>query len=81
MKATTKLSIASPVIPFAVNAQGFKNSIMQCSREVFDVIEGVYRYTYITKSEAKHSDSKKEYIEECKTTYTRRDARPCESIS
>jgi len=72
MKATTTLLLASLLIPLSVNAQGFKNSIKQCSREVYDLIEGEHRYTCVTKSEVKHSDSKKDYIEECKTTYARR---------
>ena len=72
MKATTTLLLASLIIPIAVNAQGFKNSIKQCSREVYDLMDEEYRYTCITKSEVKHSDAEKDYIEECKTTYARR---------
>ena len=72
MKATTTLLLASLIIPIAVNAQGFKNSIKQCSREVYDLMDGEFRYICITKSEVKHSVSKKDYVEECKTTYARR---------
>ncbi len=71
MKATSTLLLASLFIPLSVNAQGYKNSIKQCSREVFDVMGGEYQYTCVTKSEVKHLDSKKDYIEECKTTYAR----------
>ena len=72
MKAATALLLAFLIIPCTVNSQGLKSSIKQCSREVYDLIEGEYQYTCLTKSEVKHSDPKKDYIEECKTTYARR---------
>ena len=72
MKVTTSLALVFMHIPIAVNAQGFKSSIKQCSREFYDVMEGAYHYVCITKSEVKHSDAEKDYIEECKTTYARR---------
>lgn len=72
MKETATLLLASLLIPTVMNAQGLKSSIKQCSREVFDLMLGEYRYICITKAEVKHSDSKKDYIEECKTTYARK---------
>ena len=57
----------------SVNAQGFKNSIRQCSREVYNLIEGEYQYLCITKSAVTQSEARgKVFIEECKTTYARR---------
>ena len=61
------------LIQDSVNAQGFKNSIRQCSREVYDLIEGEHQYVCITKSAVKQSEARgKVFIEECKTTYARR---------
>jgi hypothetical protein len=72
MKAATALFLAFLIIPGTVNPQGLKSAIKQCSREVYDLIEGEYQYTCFTESEVKPSNSKKDYIEECKTTYARR---------
>ena len=72
MKTAKALLLAFLIIPGTVNSQGLKSSIRQCSREVYDLIEGEYQYTCLAKSEVKHSDSKKDYIEECMTTYVRR---------
>ena len=61
------------VMQDSVNAQGFKNSIRQCSREVYDLIEGEHQYVCITKSAVTKSEARgKVFIEECKTTYARR---------
>ena len=61
------------VMQDSVNAQGFKNSIRRCSREVYDLIEGEYQYVCITKSAVTQSEARgKVFIEECKTTYARR---------
>ena len=61
------------VMQNSVNAQGFKNSIRQCSREVYNLIEGEYQYLCITKSAVTQSEARgKVFIEECKTTYARR---------
>ena len=57
----------------SVNAQEFKNSIRQCSREVYDLIEGEHQYVCITKSAVTQSEARRKvFIEECKTTYARR---------
>ena len=61
------------VMQDSVNAQGFKNSIRQCSREVYDLIEGEHQYVCITKSAVTQSEARgKVFIEECKATYARR---------
>ena len=61
------------LIQDSVNAQGFKNSIRQCSREVYDLIEGEHQYVCMTKSAVTQSEARgKVFIEECKTTYARR---------
>ena len=61
------------VMQDSVNAQGFKNSIRQCSREVYDLIKGEHQYVCITKSAVTQSEARgKVFIEECKTTYARR---------
>ena len=61
------------VLQNSVNAQEFKNSIRQCSREVYDLIEGEHQYVCITKSAVTQSEARgKVFIEECKTTYARR---------
>ena len=61
------------VMQESVNAQGFKNSIRQCSREVYNLIEGEHQYVCITKSAVTQSGARgKVSIEECKTTYARR---------
>ena len=61
------------LIQDSVNAQGFKNSIRQCSREVYDLIEGEHQYVCITKSVVTQSEAREEvFIKECKTTYARR---------
>ena len=61
------------VMQDSVNAQGFKNSIRQCSREVYNLIEGEHQYVCITKSAVTQSEAiGKVFIEECKTTYARR---------
>ncbi|KZR78212.1 hypothetical protein PMIT1323_00383 [Prochlorococcus marinus str. MIT 1323] len=57
----------------SVNAQGFKNSIRQCSREVYNLIEGEHQYVCMTKSAVTQLGAReKVFIEECKTTYARR---------
>ena len=61
------------VIQDSVNAQGFKNSIRQCSPEVYDLIKGEHQYLCITKSAVTQSEARgKVFTEECKTTYARR---------
>ena len=72
IKETAKLLLASLVIPVAVVSQGLKSSIKQCDSEAYDAMEGENRYTCITKSEVMHSDATKDYIEECKITYSRK---------
>ena len=72
LKAITALLLVYLIVLGTVHSQGFKSSMKKCSREVYDLIEGEYQYTCLTKSEVKHSDSKKDYVEECKTTYVRR---------
>ncbi|KZR70648.1 hypothetical protein PMIT1313_00302 [Prochlorococcus marinus str. MIT 1313] len=61
------------VMQDGVNAQGFKNSIRQCSVEVYNLIEGEHQYVCITKSALTQSEARgKVFLEECKTTYARR---------
>ena len=61
------------VMQDSVNAQKFKNSIRQCSREVYNLIEGEHQYVCIAKSAVTQSEARgKVFIEECKTTYARR---------
>jgi hypothetical protein len=72
LKATTALLLVYLIVPGTVHSQGFKSSIKQCSREVYDLMEGEFQYTCISKSEVTHPDAKKDYIEECKTTFARR---------
>ena len=61
------------LIQDSVNAQGFKNSIRQCSREAYDPIKGEHQYICITKSAVTQSEARgKVFVEVCKTTYARR---------
>lgn len=72
MKIIATLLLASLLISTAIRPQGFKNSIKHYSQENYDVMEGEYQYICIAKSEVKHSDANKDYIQECKITYARR---------
>ena len=58
MKTAKALLLAFLIIPGTVNSQGLKSSIRQCSREVYDLIEGEYQYieecktTYVRRYES-----------------------------
>ena len=71
--ALSALILLLLVMQDSVNAQGFKNSIRQCSREVYDLIKVEHQYVCMTKWAVTQSEARRKvFIEECKTTYARR---------